>query len=74
MNIFRLETSHWYVTRVVYLLAGLFVLVSVGLAVYFRELWWLAVTALIGCMQIIFAMTGYCPSAILLQKLGVPTK
>lgn len=74
MKIFRLDTSHWHITRVVFLLAGLFALTSVALATLLSQPWWLAVTAFVGVMQVVFALTGYCPSAMLLQKFGVPEK
>ncbi len=69
---FTLETSHWYVTRAVFLLAGLLILLTLGLAIYFQQLWWLAGTAFVGAMQVVFALTGFCPGAIVLHALGVP--
>ena len=72
MKIFRLNTSHWHLIRVIFLLAGSLVLASVMLAVLLVQPWWLAVAGFVGLMQIIFALTGYCPSAIVLHKLGIP--
>ena len=68
---FHLDTSHWYVTRAVFLLAGTLVLITLGLAVYTGQQWWLAGTALVGAMEVVFSLTGFCPGAVVLHALGV---
>ena len=71
MNLYRLDVSHWYVVRAVYLLAGILILSSIGLAFVLQQPWWLALATLVGLMQISFALTGYCPAAMVLQKAGI---
>ena len=73
MSIFRLDTSRWHVLRINLLMAGAFTFLSATLA-YFVSIDWLIFTAFIGLMLSIFALTGYCPSSIILAKLGVPKK
>ncbi|MCF7917585.1 DUF2892 domain-containing protein [Candidatus Gracilibacteria bacterium] len=56
--------------RIIFLFAGSVIALSTGLAFFF-DVRWLAVTGFVGFMQIIFAVTGYCPLAIILDKMGV---
>lgn len=49
--------------------AGTMVLISVAL-VYFVSPWWLLFTTFIGGMLIQSALTGFCPPAFFLRKLG----
>ena len=49
--------------------AGTMVLISVAL-VCFVSPWWLLFTAFIGVMLIQSALTGFCPPAFVLRKLG----
>ena len=49
--------------------AGTMVLISVAL-VYFVSPWWLLFTTFIGAMLIQSALTGFCPPAYVLRKLG----
>ena len=72
MSIYRMPTGHWDLRRVIYLFAGIFTVSSIAGAIGFDDLRWLALAGLVGVMQIIFAVTGYCPMAILLDRLGVP--
>lgn len=71
MSLYKLDTSRWYIVRVVFVLAGTLVLASLALTLLTGSLWWLALVGLVGMMQIIFALTGYCPAAIVLDKLGI---
>ena len=50
--------------------AGTMVLISVAL-VYFFSPWWLLFTTFIGVMLIQSALTGFCPPAYVLRKLGL---
>jgi hypothetical protein len=60
------------VDRAVLAFAGFMVLLSVGLAVFVHPAWlWL--TAFVGANMLQSAFTGFCPAAIVLKKLGVPT-
>jgi hypothetical protein len=68
-KIYQLDTSSWYIERVVYLLGGLFVAGS-GLLALLINIKFLFFTILVGGMMAIFALTGWCPTAIILQKFG----
>lgn len=67
--LFRLDTTRWSIHRVTYLIAGIFVFGSVLLG-FFMHPYWFGFTGFIGFMLISYALTGWCPSAILLTKLG----
>ena len=58
------------IDRVVFAVAGSFILISLLLAHYHSELW-LWFTAFIGANLLQSALTGFCPMAMLLKKLGV---
>jgi hypothetical protein len=64
-----LQKDKWYLERILFLIAGIFILISIALSLIF-SLYWLILTGLIGLNLIIFASTGFCPSANLLYKLG----
>jgi len=60
------------VDRIVLALAGTLVLVSLILSLTVSPLWlWL--TAFVGANLLQSAVTGFCPAAIILRKLGVST-
>jgi len=58
------------IDRVVFAVAGSFILVSLLLAHYHSELW-LWFTAFVGANLLQSAFTGFCPMAMILKKLGV---
>ena len=58
------------VDRVVFAVAGSFILISLLLAHYHSE-YWLWFTAFVGANLLQSAFTGFCPMAIILKKLGV---
>ncbi|MCK9634806.1 MAG: DUF2892 domain-containing protein [Methylobacter tundripaludum] len=58
------------IERVVFAVAGSFILISLLLAHYHSELW-LWFTAFVGANLLQSAFTGFCPMAIILKKLGV---
>ncbi|MDX9913604.1 MAG: DUF2892 domain-containing protein [Candidatus Moranbacteria bacterium] len=68
---YKLNTENWNVVRVVYLGGGLIVLVSSSLSLVV-DVRWSYFTVFVGLMLINFALTGYCPLAIILAKLGIP--
>ncbi len=51
------------------LLAGSFILVSVGLAVLLSP-WWLLFTCFVALNLIQSAFTGFCPPVLLARRLG----
>jgi hypothetical protein len=58
------------IDRLVMALAGSFILISLLLSV-FHSTYWLWFTAFVGANLLQSAFTGFCPSAILLKRLGV---
>ena len=60
------------IDRLVMALAGSFILISLLLSV-FHSTYWLWFTAFVGANLLQSAFTGFCPSAIILKKLGVKT-
>lgn len=58
------------IDRVVFAVAGSFILISLLLAHYHSELW-LWFTAFVGANLLQSAFTGFCPMAIILRKLGI---
>ena len=60
-----------YIDRVLRLMAGTFVLISVLLAVKV-SIYWLWFTAFIGLNLVQSFFTNWCPAMAILEKLGVP--
>ncbi|XOV89729.1 MAG: DUF2892 domain-containing protein [Pseudomonadota bacterium] len=60
------------VERWVFRIAGLFVLASLALA-QLHSPYWLWFTAFVGANMFQASFTGFCPLAMILQKLGVNT-
>ena len=58
------------IDRIVFAVAGSFILISLLLAHFYSENW-LWFTAFVGANLLQSAFTGFCPMAILLKKLGV---
>ncbi|MCX7099344.1 MAG: DUF2892 domain-containing protein [Methylococcales bacterium] len=58
------------IDKVVFAVAGSFILLSLLLAHFHSELW-LWFTAFVGANLLQSAFTGFCPMAIVLKKLGV---
>ncbi len=58
------------IDRAVMLFAGLVILASVALALV-HSTWWLALTAFVGANMAQASITGFCPLAKILKKLGV---
>lgn len=61
------------VERIVVIFAGTFILLSLALS-HFHHPYWLWFTAFIGANLLQSGFTGFCPLAIILKKLGVPTE
>jgi hypothetical protein len=60
------------VDRLVFTIAGLFILVSLLLS-QLHSVYWLWFTAFVGVNMFQASFTGFCPMAMLLKKLGVQT-
>ena len=70
---YKLDTRKWTIERAVYMIGGIFVFGSALLALTF-DIRWVYFTLFVGLMLVNFALTGYCPMAIFLDKLGVGRK
>lgn len=68
-KIYKINTSSWYIERLIFLIGGIFIITSVVFTI-FISFKWLILTSLVGLMMIIFSITGYCLIAIFLQKIG----
>ncbi len=58
--------------RAVLATAGTVILVSLLLAVA-TSTWWLLLTGFVGLNLLQSSLTGFCPAAVILGRLGVPT-
>lgn len=63
------KTDSWYLERLIWLIAGIFTLLSVFLTLIHSP-YWLILAALVGINLIVFAFTGFCLMANLLYSLG----
>lgn len=59
------------VDRLVLSLAGTLVLTSLLLATVLSG-WWLLLAAFVGANLLQASITGFCPAALVLRRLGVP--
>ncbi|AAZ98132.1 conserved hypothetical protein [Thiobacillus denitrificans ATCC 25259] len=59
------------VDRIVHLMAGLMVLVSIALAHFTNNPAWLWLTAFVGANLAQSGVTGFCPLAFMLKRAGV---
>lgn len=66
----NLNTSTTSIDQWVFRMAGLFVLASLALA-QLHSPYWLWFTAFVGANMLQASFTGFCPMALILQKLGV---
>jgi len=58
------------IDRIVMAFAGLVVLVSLGLAHYLENSNWLWLTVFVGVNMFQASITGFCPLATILKKMG----
>jgi hypothetical protein len=58
------------VDRAVMMFAGFMVLLSLALGFYISPYWYL-LTGFVGLNLMQASLTGFCPAAILLRKLGI---
>lgn len=56
--------------RAVMMFAGVMILISIALTQFVSPMWWLF-TAFIGLNLLQSSVTGFCPAAMILRKLGV---
>ena len=58
------------IDRIVFAVAGSFILISVALA-HFHSIYWLWFTVFVGANLFQSAFTGFCPLAMMLKKFDV---
>ena len=58
------------IDKAVMAFAGMMILVSLGLSLWF-SLYWLLLTAFVGLNLMQASVTGFCPAAIVLRRAGV---
>jgi hypothetical protein len=61
------------VERVIVITAGFFIMASVALS-HYHSPYWLWFTAFVGANLFQSGFTGFCPTAIILKKFGIPTE
>jgi hypothetical protein len=59
------------IDRAVMALAGTLTLVGVALGAFLSP-WWLILPAFVGLNLLQASLTGFCPAAVLLRRVGVP--
>ncbi len=64
---YMLRTDSWYLERVVYLAAGIVVLIGIIMSAAVSP-YWMLLSAFAGVNLIIFAFTGFCLMANMLRK------
>jgi hypothetical protein len=67
---YLLRTDAWYVERIVYLIGGCVNALSIVL-ILAHSIYWLILTGFVSANLLVFAFTGFCPSAAILDKAGV---
>ena len=67
---FRFDWTNCKLLKTIFIVAGVFILLFTFLAFYVIPLFIIFVL-LVGIMQIIFGITGFCPMAIMLKKIGL---
>ncbi len=65
---YRMDVSKWSVDRMMFVIGGFLVVVFVLLSVIAHP-YFIFGSFFIGVMFIIFALTGYCPGAIIVAKI-----
>jgi membrane protein implicated in regulation of membrane protease activity len=63
-------TDRWYLERIIWLIAGIVILASTCLGLFVNRYWFI-LTCIAGFNMIIFSLTGFCPMAVILNKIGV---
>ena len=67
---YRLCVGYWHIPRSVYFIGGLFIFGAILLAMFVNEKW-LYFALFVSFLFMSFALTGYCPMALILDKLGL---
>jgi len=65
---YKAPTDHWYLERIIWLIAGVVVLGGISLGLFVNKYWFI-LPMLAGFNMIVFALTGFCPMAVFLNKI-----
>ncbi len=65
---YRLSVHFWSVERAVFLVAGIFIVISLCLGMWWNENFFYF-SLFVGGMLIQFSLTGYCPMASIVRKI-----
>jgi len=68
-GVYIVPTNAWYIERTVWLIAGIVLLASTGMALFANRLWILGVIAT-GLVSINVGLTGFCPIGNVLRLFG----
>ncbi len=69
MGIYLAPTHKWYLERFIFLIAGIVVFGGTVLGMFVHK-YWFALPMLAGINMLIFAFTGFCPMAVILNKFA----
>ncbi len=64
----NVRNAQWPLERVLFLMGGIFVLLSVALAAIISP-WFLLFTAFVGLNQLLYVATGTCGAALILTRV-----
>ncbi len=67
-KIYRLDTNRWSTERAVFLVAGILIATATLLG-FIVHPWFHCATVFFGGMLIFFAITGYCPMAMIVDRI-----
>lgn len=68
MPLYRMDTAHWSVERALFAFAGALIILLSLLALFVQSAFVYG-TLFVGSMLVFFALTGYCPAAIMIHRL-----
>jgi hypothetical protein len=71
MRFFRVPLHRMPLVRIVFIFAGVACLASVAAGIWIHPFFFY-VPGLVGAMEIVFALSGYCPLAMILHASGIP--
>jgi len=66
---YRMQRDRWYLERTIYAVVGFNLTAASALALVHSP-WWLAFTGFVGVAAVAFSVTGFCPVANVLYRLG----
>lgn len=61
-------------TNIIFIIAGIMVLVSLGLNIIYPEGYWLWLTAFVGLNMLQAGFTKFCPAEKILKSLNIGTE